>query len=70
MPKIKDIKITTIGFMPVIRSLPAIIPTKAIIEPTDKSIPAINIVKNSQHATTIVIELCKNTCIKLLLVKK
>ena len=63
--RIPPISIANNGFIPATRSFPVNIPVRATTEPTDRSIPAISIAKNSPHAIKIFTELCKIICVIL-----
>ncbi|MNP77536.1 hypothetical protein D3C76_1749870 [compost metagenome] len=55
---------------PLIISLAVTIPVSASIEPTDKSIPAIRMVKKTPQANSTITELCTRIWLKLLPVRK
>ena len=63
--RIPPISIANTGFIPATNSFPVNIPVRAITEPTDKSIPAISIAKNSPQAISIFTELCSIICVIL-----
>ena len=59
-----------IGFTPATMSWAVIIPVRATTEPTERSIPAIKMAKNSPIAIKILTELCAKICVTVEVEKK